>query len=254
MENGAAAKGQLPLCEKLFLKKIKNIYKSPVLREKKIGGEKKKSFGFFVMGRTARKILRQEIEKRKNQVVTPENISFPSSPPQAPRMALKRGKGPAQSLSEIFKDQDCEIKEVEFLYPPKKSVASRFPHQKITLLHSQSSFRPIDDEEDENEEWEKVMMFEVPQEVEEKKPATSWFSSFLGHFQPVAEIVPVKSATPEPLCVKCGHASHLEDQCLTFKTKLCWYKDIGCKSKDCIFAHSQEEIETSQKRIAKISQ
>ena len=48
----------------------------------------------------------------------------------------------------------------------------------------------------------------------------------------------------EEFCYKCGDLDHYTNQCHTYKTKMCWFKNRKgyCNNKYCTFAHSKQEL------------
>jgi len=45
------------------------------------------------------------------------------------------------------------------------------------------------------------------------------------------------------ICFRCGQQGHVRSQCLTYKIRLCWYKDArACSDPFCTFAHGREEL------------
>ena len=55
--------------------------------------------------------------------------------------------------------------------------------------------------------------------------------------------VPAVLDRAEVICFRCGQTSHVKNECMHWKTRLCWHFATGrCQKSNCPFAHGEHEM------------
>lgn len=56
---------------------------------------------------------------------------------------------------------------------------------------------------------------------------------------------PCATSRIETVCFRCGELGHWKNECLHWRTRICWHAQQGeCRRAECPFAHSSTELRT----------